>query len=279
MTQTSVDERRAPEPAEPRRRLASRPTPGDVTFRALIVSGGVAGAGDHGPRRAVPLWPRAHRAALRRLELLHHGGVESGRRPLRHRCRTARDGADRAHRHRRGAAVGPGHRALHLGVRAGVGAADADQPGRPDGGRPQRCLRPLGLLPAAAGPARGRGHGQWPAALAGDLLRLDPAVPGRAARQADRPQEPAGLRHGLHLVVVHRRTRRRHDGGADRLLGDAGELLAGPAGRAGGCLCPRLDQVGHDPRGRAARSAGAGSSAARCSGSAGRSARPSQCSW
>jgi phosphate transport system permease protein len=42
MTQTSVDERRAPEPAEPRRRLASRPTPGDVTFRAIIVSGGVA---------------------------------------------------------------------------------------------------------------------------------------------------------------------------------------------------------------------------------------------
>jgi phosphate transport system permease protein len=41
VTQTNVDERRAPEPAEPRRRLASRPTPGDVTFRALIVSGGV----------------------------------------------------------------------------------------------------------------------------------------------------------------------------------------------------------------------------------------------
>jgi phosphate transport system permease protein len=41
VTQTSVDERRAPEPAEPRRRLASRPTPGDVAFRGLLAAGAV----------------------------------------------------------------------------------------------------------------------------------------------------------------------------------------------------------------------------------------------
>jgi phosphate transport system permease protein len=41
VTQLSVDEPRAPEPAEPRRRLAARPTAGDVSFRALLLSGGV----------------------------------------------------------------------------------------------------------------------------------------------------------------------------------------------------------------------------------------------
>jgi phosphate transport system permease protein len=41
VTQTSVEQGSAPEAAEPRRRLASRPTPGDVAFRVLIVSGGV----------------------------------------------------------------------------------------------------------------------------------------------------------------------------------------------------------------------------------------------
>ena len=65
------------------------------------------------------------------------------------------------------------------------------------------------------------------------------------------------------------------DGDADGLRGDAPGLLADPARREGGRARARRHQVGDDHARSCCPSAAAASSAARCSASAGRSARPS----
>ncbi|MGH1553501.1 PstC family ABC transporter permease [Streptomyces sp. L7] len=56
------------------------------------------------------------------------------------------------------------------------------------------------------------------------LVRLDPAVQGRRHP----PRRPARLRERLHRVRVRRRDRRRADGGAHPVLGDARGLRPGP---------------------------------------------------
>ena len=119
----------------------------------------------------------------------------------------------------------------------------ARQPRRPDGRGPERRLRPLGALPAAAE------HRSPLVAVDRHLVRLDPDLPGRpTSTRTTRSTSPTIFTSSTFIagIVVALMV------DPDRLLDHARGVLAGADRRARGRARARRDPVGDDPHRRAA---------------------------